>query len=129
MVRLAPARRGSSGAGATSSCRPRRRALPDSAWRATRVFWLSLTAVASERLPAWKRPRMNASLARAYNQLARHEMHAAGIGVTDAFESTFGQTALTADGVHFPTLSPRHLQALLTAACPRRDRDEFRRRG
>jgi hypothetical protein len=102
-----------------------RRVLPASAWRVggtPRVFWLTLTAVASEQLPAWKRPRMNASLARSYNELAGHEMRAAGIGVIDTFGSTLGQSALTADGVHFPALSPRHLQALLAAACPRRER-------
>ena len=35
-----------------------------------RVYWLAVTAVAQARLPAWKRPRMSASLAQRYTELA-----------------------------------------------------------
>lgn len=86
-----------------------------------RVYWLTVTAVASERLPAWKRPRMDAATAARYNTLAAPQLAAAGIGVIDTYTSGKAHPELSLDGVHFPgPLSRKHAEMFLRqGACAR----------
>jgi hypothetical protein len=66
-----------------------------------RLFWLSVTTVADERLPAWKRPRMSASLARRYNELALPELRRHGVQYIDTHTRGAAHPELSLDGVHF----------------------------
>ena len=82
------------------------------------MLWLTVSAISSAKLPAWKRPVMNASIARTYNELAAPALRQMGIEVVDTFSSGLRNPQLSADGVHFPgELSRQHAQAFLHAVC------------
>ena len=86
--------------------------------RRPRLFWLTVPAVSQQRLPEWKRPRMNAALARQYNAVAAPELRRAGITVIDTFESGLAHPELSLDGVHSPgPLSAFHSQLFWRALC------------
>ena len=53
-----------------------------------RIVWMTLLAISSRKLPAWKRPRMSAELAKAYNEAAEPELRRRGIHIIDAFPSS-----------------------------------------
>ena len=96
-------------------------------WRRPRIFWLSVTAVADAKLPAWKRPRMSAAFARQYNALASPELKRAGIEVVDTFSSGVERPDLSIDGVHFAgALSRRHARLFWEAVCAARPQEQQR---
>lgn len=66
-----------------------------------RIYWLSVTAVSDARLPAWKRPRMSASLSRRYNELAQPVLRRHGIQYVDTHSVGAAHPELSRDGVHF----------------------------
>jgi len=95
--------------------RPWRRAKPP---RLPRVLWLTVSAISSSKLPAWKRPVMNADVARIYNERAAPIFQQLGIEIVDTYSSGLHHPELSADGVHFPgALSRQHAQAFLRTVC------------
>ena len=85
-----------------------------------RLYWLSVTAVADDRLPLWKRPRMSASLARRYNALAIAELSRYGVRYVDTFSSGAAHPELSLDGVHFSAaLARHHADVFWAALCER----------
>ena len=85
-----------------------------------RLYWLSVTAVADQRLPAWKRPRMSVALARQYNELALPILTKHGIQYIDTHSSGAAHPELSRDGVHFQGALPRqHTQLFWEPLCKR----------
>ena len=66
-----------------------------------RLYWLSVTAVADEKLPAWKRPRMSNALARKFNKAALPHLRRHKIEYIDTYTSGAAHPELSLDGVHF----------------------------
>ena len=88
--------------------------------RRPKLFWLSVTAVADGRLPAWKRPRMSAALARRYNEVALPELRRYGVTYVDTHTSGAARADLSVDGVHFTgELSRVHARLFWEALCAR----------
>jgi hypothetical protein len=88
------------------------------------LYWLSVTAVADARLPAWKRPRMSAALSERYNQIARPQLERLGIQFVDTYTSGRAHPELSLDGVHFaPALSRHHAQLFWQRLCAAVEQD------
>ena len=91
--------------------------------RGTRVYWLTLPAIAASRLPAWKRGRMSDEYARAYNAALAAELSSSTWRVVDTHRATLSHGAEdTADGIHYRRASLDYTQQLLADLC----RDETR---
>ena len=91
--------------------------------RGTRVYWLTLPAIAASRLPAWKRGRMSDEYARAYNAALAAEFSSSTWRVVDTYRATLSHGAEdTADGIHYGRASLDYTRQLLADLC----RDETR---
>mmetsp|Transcript_36302 Transcript_36302/g.59436 ORF Transcript_36302/g.59436 Transcript_36302/m.59436 type:complete len:239 (+) Transcript_36302:222-938(+) len=83
-----------------------------------RIFWLTLTAVASSKLPVWKRPLLSPQMAKRYNDLSEQLLRPRGIELIDTFTSSQQHPEESKDGVHFPgSVSMGFAQQLLRALC------------
>lgn len=99
--------------------------------RRPRIYWLTVTAVADEKLPLWKRSRMSVARSREYNERALPELRRSGIVPIDTFASGAAHPELSVDGVHFPgPLSHYHAKLTWHTMCAdeRRWRRSRRRR-
>jgi len=86
--------------------------------RRPRLLWLSLTAISSARLPAWKRPRMSAEIAAKYNEVATPVLQQSGIAIIDTFSAAAVHPELSLDGIHYPgPVSYSHTEQLLHSIC------------
>jgi len=96
----------------------RAKGVPVRRLRKPRIYWLTVAAISSSKLPEWKKHRMNAGLAQRYNEVARPQLQRRGIEIIDTFSSTLANPLLSIDGVHFPgVVSKHHTQLFLRATC------------
>ena len=106
------------GGGSEASVRSGTASQLDGRTRRPKLYWLSVTAVADMRLPAWKSPRMSAALARRYNEVALPELRRYGVTYVDTHTSGAARADLSVDGVHFTgELSRVHARLFWEALC------------
>ena len=92
--------------------------------RRPQLYWLTVPAVSYDRLPVWKRPRMNASLSRRYNEIATPVMQGLGAVVIDTFSSGLAHPEHSRDGVHATGALLAHHTRLFWRSTVRRVRRE-----
>lgn len=97
--------------------------------RRPQLYWLTVPAVSYDRLPVWKRPRMNASLSRRYNEIATPVMQGLGAVVIDTFSSGLAHPEHSRDGVHATgALLAHHTRLFWRALCAGSDESRSLRR-
>mmetsp|Transcript_7423 Transcript_7423/g.23690 ORF Transcript_7423/g.23690 Transcript_7423/m.23690 type:complete len:364 (+) Transcript_7423:36-1127(+) len=84
-----------------------------------RLLWLSVGAIASRALPAWKVKLLHSNLSRAFNDAAAPLLRRAGVSVLDMYTESSAHPEASPDGVHYPgAVSRSHAQRLLRQLLP-----------
>ena len=86
--------------------------------RTTRLLFLRVGALSSERLPPWKRSHMDSELSVQYSAILSDAIAPYGWRMLDTFSSGASHPEESPDGVHYPgRISHYHTHLMLNAIC------------
>ena len=84
----------------------------------TRLLFLRVGALSSERLPPWKRSHMDSELSVQYSAILSDAIAPYGWRMLDTFSSGASHPEESPDGVHYPgRISHYHTHLMLNAIC------------